>query len=366
MTTTLRLVLDQIVTPTDPDLVRASRELARALVASSPEGTDVAAIVPTGEGDLEVIPGLSDVWRSPLTRGPLTTAWQLGVMRGVGGGLIHSPTLVAPLTRHDRAHDHDQTVVTLWSLDAWLAPQSLPRGHVAAQKALLKRAIRFADAIVVPTHALADELAEIAKFADRVRVIAGAAPIGFGVPTDAPARRRDLGIPDEYVVVEGAVSAELATAFAAVASHPELHVVVLDAAVRGTPALIDEASAAGLPQRRVHVVDALDPGDRAAILHAAIAFIAAGTSTTFPWRLLDALAVETPVIAAATPLHTEVLVDAGQLVAPGEPEPIAGAIGRMVADDTLRNRMAVLAGDRARAYSWRDHAEHVWQLHASL
>jgi hypothetical protein len=35
-------------------------------------------------------------------------------------------------------------------------------------------------------------------------------------------------------------------------------------------------------------------------------------------------------------------------------------------DGALRERLSVLASDRARAFSWRDSAERVWQLHADL
>ena len=48
MTTTLRLVLDQLVAPTDSLLHTASLELARGLVASAPRGCEVEAIVPAG------------------------------------------------------------------------------------------------------------------------------------------------------------------------------------------------------------------------------------------------------------------------------------------------------------------------------
>ena len=49
MTAILRLVLDQVVSPVDPDLAVASRELARALVATAPTGCGASAIVPAVE-----------------------------------------------------------------------------------------------------------------------------------------------------------------------------------------------------------------------------------------------------------------------------------------------------------------------------
>ena len=101
MSAVLRVVLDQVVSPTDADLAMASRELARALVASTPSGCEVAAIVSSGAdvaGTVEgAVPGLASLARMPLARRELAASWQLGVAPGVGGGMIHSPTLLAPL-----------------------------------------------------------------------------------------------------------------------------------------------------------------------------------------------------------------------------------------------------------------------------
>ncbi len=95
-------------------------------------------------------PGLAGVRRTALARRELAGALQLGVGTGIGGGMIHSPTLFAPLVRHDRVHDNDQTVVTVWDLRPWEAPEELPRTAVSWQRAMLKRAVKHADAVVAP------------------------------------------------------------------------------------------------------------------------------------------------------------------------------------------------------------------------
>lgn len=61
MTAVLRVVLDQVVAATSPDLAMASRELSRALVAGAPEGCAVEGIVPAAAdvaGTVEAVPGL--------------------------------------------------------------------------------------------------------------------------------------------------------------------------------------------------------------------------------------------------------------------------------------------------------------------
>ena len=376
MTATLRVVLDQVVAPTDADLETASRELARALIATAPAGCDVAAIIPSVQdaaGELEsAVPGLADVTRASLARRELAASWQLGIAPGVGGGMIHSPTSLAPLIKHDRAHDNDQTVVTMWDLAAWERSGEMPRTAVTWHRAMLKRAVKHADAVVVPTHAMAERLGEIAPLGDRIRVIAGAAPSRFAVPTDEVGRRRALDVPDGCLVVSGssAASARLAAAFGAIStSGADLPVVVLDAPEGDEPAVAELAAASGMAQGRVHVRGALDDADRAAVLGGAVALLAPSALTSFPWRVLEALAIGVPIIAADSATHREVVWDGGVLAPVGEDgadgalaEALAGLLGSTAAVE----RQAVLAADRGRAFSWLGAAERVWQLHADL
>ncbi|WP_271727570.1 hypothetical protein, partial [Bacillus licheniformis] len=69
--------------------------------------------------------------------------------------MIHGTGLFAPLRKHDRRAG-DQTVVTIHDVLAWTNPEAMSSTAVAWQKGMLKRARKHADAVVVPTHALAD------------------------------------------------------------------------------------------------------------------------------------------------------------------------------------------------------------------
>ncbi|WP_310289315.1 glycosyltransferase [Microbacterium trichothecenolyticum] len=376
MVATLRVMLDQLVAPSEPELVEASRELARALVLGAPSGCEVEAIAPAGgvEGALDSVPGLAGVRRTALPRRELAAALQLGVGTGIGGGMIHSPSLFAPLVRHDRVHNHDQAVVTVWDLRPWESPSELPRAVVAWHKAMLKRAVKHADALVVPTHSLAARLLEIAPgLRDRVRVIAGAAPLGFAVPTDEVGRRRALGVPEGYVLLAGGPlgSEGMDAGLAAVAaSGIDLPVVVIDVEEGHEPAVADLASAAGLPERALHVRGVLDTSDRAAVFGAAVAFVAPSRRAAFPWRVVDALTLGVPVIAASSAVHDEVVFDGGELVSGTDAASLADALGAALASGlgstAAAERLGVLAGDRGRAFSWREAADKVWMLHAEL
>jgi hypothetical protein len=45
---------------------------------------------------------------------------------------------------------------------------------------------------------------------------------------------------------------------------------------------------------------------------------------------------------------------------------LAAAISTVVTDDSVSDRLSIAGHDRSRAFSWRDSAERVWQLHADL
>lgn len=357
MSVQLRIVLDQLAHVTDRDQADAALALTGGLIDTAPRGCVVSAIVPAG-AQVDV-PGLHGVRSLPLARRELLASWQLGIAPGVGGGLIHAPSLSAPLVRHDRMNDNDQTTVTIWDLRAWEAPELLPRAAVVWQKGMLRRAVRHADAVVTPSHAMAERLGEVAPFGDRIRVIAGAPPLAFAAPSDAAQRRDALSLPASYALVTGE-GESFAHGFRA-AADCDRDAVVIGAAEGAEPALADLAAANGLPEHRAHIRGALDAGDRAAVLHGAGALVATATSSSWPWRVVEAMALGVPIVAVASGVHRDVIADGGGIV---ETEELSDALIDALGEGERRQR--VLAADRARAFSWQSAAERVWALHADL
>jgi glycosyltransferase involved in cell wall biosynthesis len=259
-----------------------------------------------------------------------------------------------------------QIVVTLWDLRAWEAPDELPRAEVLASRALLSRIGKHADAVVVPSHAMAERLAEVAKakLVAKVRVIGGAPAAGFRVPTDAVGRLRALDLPSSFLAVSGGVAESdgLSAAFAGIAASGwEGDIVVLDVPEGEEPAVVELASAASIPEARVHARGSLDQWDRAAVLSHARVFVAGSTRSDWPWRAVEALALGVPTVAADTASHREVLADAA--LYPGDGD-FGGAVARALGEDA--ERLRVLAGDRAKGFAWEASADRVWALHAEL
>ncbi len=367
MTATLRVVLEQPLDDVGSDLARASVQLARALVRTAPGGCEVSAIAPASTADAAraLVPGLREVKTVPLQRRELVAAWQLGVAPTTSGGFVHSPTLAAPLVRHDRANTGDQSVVTLWDLRAWEASSEMHRAAVAWHRGMMKRVARHADAIVVPSFAHADRLDEEFGLGERARVIPGAAPAGFSVPTDVIARVRELELPEAFVAIAGDVAASdgLVTALRAAGAAVDagMGIVVFQTRDEDHDSVRIAAAEAGVRDDAVQIVGLLDDGDRGALIGSARALVAATTRTQWPWRTVEALAVGTPIVALDTPVLREVIADGGVVASADR---LRDALAAVLADEN--SSLPVLAADRGRVFSWTGSAERIWQLHAEL
>ena len=379
MTTTLRVILDQIVAPVPGALGRYTRDLGRAIVATAPKGCEVEAIVSSSLPEdydrvMAEVPGLAGLYKTSLARRELAVAWQLGITTSPGGGMIHGTSLFVPLRRHDREAGN-QVVATVHDVLAWTNPEALSATSAAWQKGMLKRAVKHADAVVVPTHALAERLLQIADFGDRVRVIGTAPRSGLVVGADADERFARLGIPREYIVVPGTLEPRkgLVDVFTALARRgvPEVPVVVLGPDTWGDQHVAAVADEIGVAAPRIHHLDGLDAADLAVVISRALAFVAPSHDESAGTALIEAFSLGAPVIHSDVPAHVEVSAGAGLAVPVGMADNgyadrLAAAITSVVSDKSLADRLSIAGSDRSRAFSWREAGDRVWQLHAEL
>ncbi|GAB3804747.1 glycosyltransferase family 1 protein [Humibacter antri] len=377
--TTLRVIVDDVLTDVPDGISRYSLELTRQLIATAPHGCAVEGIVAArGEADRrrlqQLVPGLIGVHSLPVGSRELALAWQMGVKLPLGGGLIHAPSLLAPLFKHDAKDSLDQTTVTVHDVSAWTSPDAVGVVEAAWQKSMVKRARRFADAVVVPTHAVAEQLDDIAKLGDRIRVIGGAPSDALRVPSDADARAEALRLPQRYIATVSSLDPRkglrpLITAMA----QPSL--AGLPLVVAGQDEFHGErvstvAMEAGLPEGRVRVLGALNDPDLAVVLSRAAVFAYPNLSSGFGLPVIEAMRFGTPVVHSDDPAVSEVAFGAGVTVAKDDPERyparLAEAISSVLTDEPLRERLRFAGMDRAAAFSWRASAEQVWRLHAEL
>lgn len=373
--TTLRVIMDEMLASTPGSVGRYTEELVRELIATAPRGCYVEAVVAAStEAEYarieERIPGLRALHKSALARRELQAAWQHGFTRLPGKGMVHATSLLAPLARHDRLNDGDQIAVTVHDTVAWSRPDSLSPRTVSWNKAMLKRAQRYADAIVVPSHAVADQLGEIIDLGDRVRVISGAASTALDVPDDADERAERLGLPDSYVLAIGGLEPRKGID-QLVAAMPGIDVPLLIVGPASDDADLAAAiAAAGLEPDRVRGLGTLSDADLAVAVDRAAVFAYPNLEEGFGMPVLEAFALGTPVVHSDAPALLELAVDAGVVVERGDDagyaERLAAGINSVLTDPDLAERLAYSGSDRAKAFSWRSSAEKVWQLHADL
>lgn len=307
-----------------PDVVAAGDAVLRALAATAPAGCGVVADH-SNEGSFN-IRGVRDhsLGRS---RGDIGHQWQWGLNAGYPRGLVHSVSLLAPLTKHERHEDQHQVVVTVWDLRPWLSPETLPAEWVTWQRAMLKRAVKHADAIIVPSHGLGAQLEQLVRVPGRIRVIAP------GV-ADAFEPRALTTQPEQLAAIVAASPADAALAEQA-ARDAGLEPVVINAE---TPV-----------------------AERAELLARAAVLVNASDAPVWPWRVVEALQVGVPVVTVPSALVSEVVADAAIIAEPSE---LSAAITS--ATTTQARKLSVLGRDRSASFSWRAAAEQIWSLHADL
>lgn len=375
--TTLRVIVDEVMAVPNGGMARYAEELTRQLIATAPRGSNVAGIVSASpEPDYahlaERLPGLVELYKSPLARRELAAAWSHGFTRLPGAGMVHATSLLAPMHRHEKVSGrNDQTVVTVHDAIAWTDPELLTTRQVSWNRAMTRRAERFADAVVAPTHAVAEVLAENFVFGDRLRVIGGAPSSRLHPMPDDAARRERLGLRGDYLLTVAGLDPRkgLDVLIDALGRVPEIALVVVGAAPGDADGIAELARDRGVEADRVAVLDALDDDDLAAVLQGATAFLQASRAEGFGLALVEALAFGLPVIHSDVPALVEVAADAGMVIPrddADEADGYAAAIREVLDDSEVRARLSLGARDRARAFSWRDSAEKVWQLHADL
>lgn len=380
--TTLRVVLDRVGDAVPRGIGRYALELTRALIETAPRGCDVAGIVPSSPPAEyarieERLPGLIELFKSSLDRRQLAAAWQHGFTRLPGTGMVHAPSLFAPLYRHDRLNNPgEQIVVTIHDAAAFTHPESLPPRSVARTRAMAKRAERYADAIVVPTHAVADELSRVLDLGDRVRVIAGAVSSGLNPGATEGSRANALELPEQYVLavggLDGISGVPLLVQAALSPNAPDVPVLLvgvyaheLDAHLRSLPDLDHHVA-----EHRIRAFGVPDEADLAVAYERAAAVAIPALSAGSGLVALEAMSFGAAIVHSDVPALLEVCSDAGLVVArepaEGYPERLAEALRTVIEDSALASELSVRGRDRARAFSWRDAAEKTWQLHADL
>jgi len=111
------------------------------------------------------------------------------------------------------------------------------------------------------------------------------------------------------------------------------------------------------------LLDAVAPGPLLRLMAAADVFVAPSLAPEpCPLPVLEALAMDLPVVASADGGYPELVGDAAVLVPAGDPGALADAIDALVGSDALRERYAGRARPQATRHTWDDTADALTAL----
>ena len=356
------LVLEQCLAPVPGGTGRYSREVAAALVRRARPGSSVEGVTAWHRSvDAAVVPGVRGPRRLPLARRPLVAVWERGIGPSVPGDLVHAPTPLAPPRRRT------PLVVTVHDAVPWTHPETLtPRG-VRWHRSAVERAARTADLLVVPTHAVADELRRHVQVSpDRLRVIGHGVSGDLAVPADAEQRAERLRLPDRFLLtvatLEPRKGLDVLLRALASADAPDLPLVIAGQPGWGGLDPVQEAGRLGLADR-VRVLGRVPDADLAVLLDRATAVVVPSRAEGFGLPLLEAMAAGTPVVTSPAAALLEVGGEAVLVASDGQ---LAGALRRVAEDADLRAQLVAAGRVRAAAYTWDGAADALWRAYDEI
>jgi glycosyltransferase involved in cell wall biosynthesis len=277
--------------------------------------------------------------------------------------VVHAPSVAVP------PRGRVPLVVTVHDAAPLRFPDTYPRrGRRFHAHGFAAAALR-ADAIVAPTAAAADEVAEFTAIArERIRPIHHGVDHTVATDEEVARTRDELGVGDRpYVCWAGTLEPRkdvgvLVDAFArAVAADDLPHRLVLAGPsgwLAGQAAVAERAAALG---DRVLLVGAVEPGQLRALYRGADVFALPSKHEGFGLPVLEALAQGTTVLASDLPVLREVAGDAARFAPVGDVEAWAVSLGSLLGDPDGRERLGVAGVARAATFTWercaREHLE---------
>ncbi len=339
---------------------RFTFELARALAAAAPEAAALTGWASSAAG-VSAVPGVAGPRALRVPRRLLPLAYA----RGLGpaprdADVVLAPALLAP-PRRGRP-----LVVVVHDAVPWTDAETLTAHGARWHRAMGARVARVADAVLVPTTAVATEIRRWLDPRGPVEVIGeGVSSSVVTVPPDADARAARLGLPPAYLLAIGSLEPrkglDVAVRALAESGAPELPLLVAGPPGWGRVDLPGMAAAQGLPPGRVRALGRLDDPDLATVLARATLLVAPSRAEGFGLPVAEAMAAGIPVVSSDHPALVEVGGGATRTAAVGDAAALASALADVAGDAGLRARMADAGRLRARDHTWPAVADRVWK-----
>ena len=291
-----------------------------------------------------------------------------------GFDALHANYWLSGLAGHRLKHELDLPLVstfhTLARVKAEASPEEVswdePHRRAEAEATIM----RCSEVVLASCTVEAAQLADLYDSdPGRIRVVAPGVDHAFFAPGYRPQARRALGLPAGVPLllfvgrIQPLKGADVAVAaLASLKRFPDAHLVVVGgpSGPRGEQHLaqVERIVAVKGVGDRVHLVPPQPHELLSTYYRAADVCVVPSRSESFGLVALEAAACGTPVVAAAVGGLTT-LVDHGEtgfLVEEPTPEAFGRAVGEVLRDPSLAERLAGAAAARARRYTWTEAA----------
>ncbi len=117
---------------------------------------------------------------------------------------------------------------------------------------------------------------------------------------------------------------------------------------------------------RVKFVGFVSEGEKTALYQQAAAYVNASLSEGFGLQGLEAMAQDTPVVAARASCLPEVYGEAAEYFDPHSPADQAAAIARVLSDEAVAGRLRRAGAERLKRFSWRQTAARTLAIYRQI
>jgi glycosyltransferase involved in cell wall biosynthesis len=295
----------------------------------------------------------------PTSKVPIRVVWEQIAAPIVTSrqrvGLIHGPVNVVPLASRTPA------VVTIHDLAFLEYPEQYPRLQRRYLKAMTSASARKASRVItVSNFTGTDVAARLGVDESKIVSIPNGVSDEF-LPRQHSAElasfREEHRLPEEFLLFVGTLQPRknlvgLLRAYARVDKENRLPLYVVGGEGWMYSDIFDEVNRLGIG-KDVHFPGYAASETLPLWYSAATAFIYPSFYEGFGLPVLEAMACGTPVITSNRTSLPEVVGEAGVLVDPGDPDDMADAIRRMLADTAYRETLARNGQTQAQQYTWQ-------------
>ena len=279
---------------------------------------------------------------------------------------VESTWLVAQTRRHSLAAVHHlggtvpplrgaPSLVTVHDLQPLDLPENFSRGKVAYLRVAVPRSVRAAAVVVTPSDFVRQTVIERFELDPD-----GVVTVHHGV--DRPAAfvaadelRPRYGLPERWVVLPAITyphkNHELLLQAFAQLTHDDVALVLTGGVGPHERAVRDTIVQLGLGDR-VARTNRIPRADLQGLVHHAAALVFPSRYEGFGLPVVEAMAWDCPVLAAAATALPEVVGDGGQLLPPDDPGVWAAALDHLLSDPDEGDRWRAAGLARAATFTW--------------